>query len=938
MSSLDQLLLRADQLGTSRNSDVITPIASLPQYMTYEAFSEEIEGLEAKIEQTVSSAAELNPEKSKDSQSEDDDEDYENYLNELGFDTGELLKAIYFMEDSLSGRLDALTGTLGSYSEKALFIQQQAHSQLGVLSDTFKSLYELQYDELNKTLQRKPHDPKDDDPTEVILLDENGRRSKKIFDVDCSCSGGGGGFGLDDILPWGGKDKDKKNKPRGRKGIFGKMTDALKGGGGGKGKMLAVLAAAIGGTALYSATAGDDREDRYAGQPIDPSTATDAPVKVKLSEEDKKDITPDTPTPTDTNTTTTTFMSLLGLSDTSEQPTITQSNGQSGPIDFLNTSSLMPSAGGLMAMGMAIPGLSYGYDKIKGLVSSPAATNTAHIGGVPATLAQGRPPLPALPAPVLSTSTAVANLPDADFEDIPNDRKSVKAWKAAKGIGRGISKVGPLNIALGAADTYDIMTDDTKSTEEKGIALGGVAGGVGGGWAGATAGATAGAAGGALLGSVVPVIGTAIGGAIGGVVGGIAGSFGGYELGSFLGEEITASAWSWFSDDTSDKLKEQEAKRKQEKTTKDAERKAKIKEDQANSPYDINKEPWMFREDGSPIPVNRNARIEKKLYKVRKRNYESRNGEFVAPSATQIAINNVPEDNLVMADVKAEPEAEFTSSKSGGMYNFTKDIAENAVGKDVRSDYVNMTPADVEAKSQSEAIAELNAPAANIYKIEDEPWMFNSNGEQYRVNSNESLEKRHYAQRKRAWKVRSKIRGIPDAPASTHDEEVAATISANSSNADSISPKASVSSYMPDIADNTAEKVSASYKPTTSSGQTLSQKDVDMMADIRASTESWLPKEYVAKLKAQEAKSIQITKDVPSAIPLDSEKLNTNTGATERVESAVRDMATKVVPPRPLDAKKPMVVKNTSRPKPTLKDIPIIIDRGGLGLINLGYI
>lgn len=920
MTSLEQILLRADQLNSGSNSSVITPVTSLPQFMTYDTFTKEVDSLKVDLDQVSTDVTEMvsAPSTSPTTTVSDEalDRDYESYLDSVSFDTEELLKAVYFMEDSLSGRLDGLTSTLSSFGEKSLFIEQQTHKQLSMLTSTFNDMYDLQHKELNKTLTRKPNEKKPDvDPTEVILLDHQGKRHKGPYDVNIKNGGGGGGLDIDlprrrrrpprnrrpgfnplDALDFGGNDKDKKPK---RKNFFSKIKDALSGPGSGKKKAVAAVLAAVAGVAMYKSSS-DDAEARHEGMPIDPSTIGDAPVVSNPAE-----------VKANTN----------------------QSNF------FGGAASLMPSMGGLATLGIAIPGMSYGYDTLKGLVSSPSNTNTSHISGTPATMLPNRPPVPALPAPQIvgpprSTSTGLAHLPDAEFDDIPRQTKANKVWNATKRIGKVARNIGPINMALGAADTYSIVSDDTTTTKEKGVALGGVAGGVGGGWAGASAGAAAGAMAGGALGTVVPILGNAVGAAVGGVIGGIAGSFGGYSLGSDIGESLTDSAWSWFSDDNEDQVLADKA----EKDKADQAKQEEVKLKQSKSPWDIKKEPWMFTPDGVPFSENRNPRIQKQIYNRRKKKYEAENGkhEYVEPVV-------VPETNS--DTVQAEPtiEAEFSSAKSGGTYEFTKDIAENAGTESNepadRPDYVNFTKDDVAAKANADAKLEATK-TSDVYSIKKEPWMFNSKGDQYNVNSNADLEKRVYANRKRAWKVRSRIRksSIQDAPSSPSKANADALVSQNTSNVTQL-PNTVEDVEISDVSSNVEGLLPVGFSAKTSTGKP--KVETDLMADLRANTESMLSDDYktsLSTLHAERDRIARITKDVPAATPLDPEKLNSNTGATERVERAVNSMATAIIPANKGTPSKTRVVRSNSRPRPTLNDIPIILDKGGLGLINLGYI
>lgn len=108
-----------------------------------------------------------------------------------------------------------------------------------------------------------------------------------------------------------------------------------------------------------------------------------------------------------------------------------------------------------------------------------------------------------------------------------NAGKLKAAGSALKGKGGGM-----LAAALGAYEIYDILQDDSMSSREKKIDIGGALGGAAGGWAGAKAGGAAGAiGGGAILGPA--------GAAVGGILGAVAGGYGGYTLGEGAGESIS---------------------------------------------------------------------------------------------------------------------------------------------------------------------------------------------------------------------------------------------------------------------------------------------------------------------------------------------------------------------------------------------------------------
>ena len=97
----------------------------------------------------------------------------------------------------------------------------------------------------------------------------------------------------------------------------------------------------------------------------------------------------------------------------------------------------------------------------------------------------------------------------------------------AKGAGRAVPVLG--NIAAWGLDAYDFIT--AESTAERKEAGTNIATSAVGAWAGAKAGAATGAA----IGSIIPGAGTAVGGIIGGIGGSIAGALGG----SWIGEKIS---------------------------------------------------------------------------------------------------------------------------------------------------------------------------------------------------------------------------------------------------------------------------------------------------------------------------------------------------------------------------------------------------------------
>jgi len=126
-------------------------------------------------------------------------------------------------------------------------------------------------------------------------------------------------------------------------------------------------------------------------------------------------------------------------------------------------------------------------------------------------------------------------------------------------LGRNAGPIAALG--LGVYDAYNVLSDDTRSTEDKTHAVTNIAGG--------TAGALGGAAAGAAIGSVIPVVGTAVGGLVGGALGYMGGTaltdkaqdyakdFGTWladsDVGSALGM-AAAVAMSPFSEDARDSL------------------------------------------------------------------------------------------------------------------------------------------------------------------------------------------------------------------------------------------------------------------------------------------------------------------------------------------------------------------------------------------------
>ena len=98
------------------------------------------------------------------------------------------------------------------------------------------------------------------------------------------------------------------------------------------------------------------------------------------------------------------------------------------------------------------------------------------------------------------------------------------------------------NLAIGAYDAYDVITDEEKTRAEKERALSGVGGGMAGAAAGASAGGAAGTALGAGIGSLFFGVGAAPGAVIGGGLGLIGGAVGGY-FGYNYGQEAGEGAY-----------------------------------------------------------------------------------------------------------------------------------------------------------------------------------------------------------------------------------------------------------------------------------------------------------------------------------------------------------------------------------------------------------
>lgn len=115
----------------------------------------------------------------------------------------------------------------------------------------------------------------------------------------------------------------------------------------------------------------------------------------------------------------------------------------------------------------------------------------------------------------------------------------VRAGVGATARATGKALIPGANIAIGAYDAYDVITDDEKTRAEKERALSGVGGGMAGAAAGASAGGAAGTAIGAGIGSLFFGVGAAPGAVIGGglgLVGGAVGGYFGYNYGQEGGE------------------------------------------------------------------------------------------------------------------------------------------------------------------------------------------------------------------------------------------------------------------------------------------------------------------------------------------------------------------------------------------------------------------
>jgi hypothetical protein len=172
-------------------------------------------------------------------------------------------------------------------------------------------------------------------------------------------------------------------------------------------------------------------------------------------------------------------------------------------------------------------------------VGSDASGTAALLGGGAAAAALG---VNAMRTPSIAPApTATPALP------APSPTPRTGATAGAKGaLGRTVGKVIPgANIAFGAMDAYDVVTNEesTRSEKEKGLA--GVGGGMAGAAAGATAGGATGTALGAGIGSLFFGVGAAPGAVIGGglgLLGGAVGGYFGYNAGKAAGEGVYDAA------------------------------------------------------------------------------------------------------------------------------------------------------------------------------------------------------------------------------------------------------------------------------------------------------------------------------------------------------------------------------------------------------------
>lgn len=150
---------------------------------------------------------------------------------------------------------------------------------------------------------------------------------------------------------------------------------------------------------------------------------------------------------------------------------------------------------------------------------------------------------PATPgAPTATASKLMPNLFTEGADDAAKAAASATkggaegAAKAAgsvglKGLAKGAAKFVPglgtaLTLGIGAYEAADVMGDDTKTDQEKNVAVTKIGS--------ATGGVIAGAAAGAALGAVGGPVGVLIGGALGGIVGGVAGDGVGDVIGEML--------------------------------------------------------------------------------------------------------------------------------------------------------------------------------------------------------------------------------------------------------------------------------------------------------------------------------------------------------------------------------------------------------------------
>lgn len=163
------------------------------------------------------------------------------------------------------------------------------------------------------------------------------------------------------------------------------------------------------------------------------------------------------------------------------------------------------------------------------------------------------PTVPSLtPAPVATPSVTPVAEPRAGALGAAERGAAARGGEqavaaGAKGmLGRGAAKILPgANVAFGALDAYDVITDEETTRQEKEKSLAGIGGGFAGAAAGASAGTAAGTAIGAGVGSLFFGVGAIPGAAIGaglGLAGGAVGGYFGYNAGQAAGEGLYDAA------------------------------------------------------------------------------------------------------------------------------------------------------------------------------------------------------------------------------------------------------------------------------------------------------------------------------------------------------------------------------------------------------------